>query len=52
MLLNSKLFSGGIEKCFFSAGKESVWTDFADYFGEFDAGNLTNYLSSAITESE
>jgi hypothetical protein len=50
--LNSKLFSGGIEKCHFSGGKESVWTDFADYFGEFNAGHLTNYLSSEITENE
>jgi len=25
-LLNSKLFSGGMEKCYFSGGKEGVWT--------------------------
>lgn len=47
--MNSKLFSGGIEKCHFSGGKESIWMQMADNFNEFEAGHLTDYLSSEMT---
>ena len=39
-LLNSKLFSGGIEKCHFSGGKEAIWMHLTDIINEFEAGHL------------
>ena len=51
-LLNSKLFSGGIEKCYFSGGKEAIWMQLADIINEFEAGHLSEYLTSEMTEIE
>jgi len=51
-LLNSKLFSGGMEKCYFGSGKEGVWIELSDTMNEFQAGHLIEYLSSDMTETE
>lgn len=51
-LLNSKLFSGGMEKCYFSGGKEAIWIQLSDIINEFEAGFLNEYLSSSITPEE
>ena len=47
-LLNSKLFSGGIEKHYFSLDqeKESIWLQLADIINEYDAGHLSEYITS------
>jgi len=51
-LLNSKLFSGGMEKCYFSGGKEAIWIQLSDIINEFEAGFLNEYLSSSMTPEE
>ena len=51
-LLNSKLFSGGMEKCYFSGGKEGVWAQLGDVINEFQAGHLSEYLVGEISEAE
>ena len=51
-LLTSKLFSGGMEKCYFSRGKEGVWVQLGDIIKEFEAGHLEEYLSGEMTEAE
>ena len=51
-LLNSKLFSGGIEKCYFSGGKEAIWIQLSDIINEFEAGFLNEYLGSSMTPEE
>ena len=51
-LLNSKLFSGGMEKCYFGSGKETVWIELSDTMNEFQTGHLIEYLSSDINDSE
>ena len=56
VLLNSKLFSGGIEKCYFSAAgggtKESVYLQLGEIINEFGAGYLSEYLSSEMNVQE
>lgn len=51
-LLNSKLFSGGMEKCYFSGGKEAIWIQLSDTINEFEAGFLNEYLTNTITIEE
>ena len=51
-LLNSKLFSGGMEKCYFSGGKEGVWSQLGDIINDFQAGHLSEYLSGEMTLEE
>ena len=51
-LLNSKLFSGGIEKCYFTGGKEGIWTQVGEIMNEYQAGHLVEYLSGEMTEEE
>ena len=50
--MNSKLFSGGMEKCYFSGGQEAIWIQLSDIINEFEAGHLSEYLRSEITSEE
>ena len=51
-LLTSKLFSGGMEKCYFTGGKEGIWVQLGDIINDFEAGHLSDYLSGEMTEVE
>eukprot|EP01017_Pseudomicrothorax_dubius_P029136 TRINITY_DN350_c0_g2_i5.p1 TRINITY_DN350_c0_g2~~TRINITY_DN350_c0_g2_i5.p1 ORF type:complete len:1561 (+),score=580.71 TRINITY_DN350_c0_g2_i5:124-4806(+) len=51
-LLNSKLFSGGMEKCYFTGGKEPIWQHIYDIMSKYEAGHLAGHLSSEMTAAE
>jgi len=41
-----------MEKCYFSGGKEGVWTQLNEIINDFEAGHLAEYLSGDINEEE